>query len=111
MSPGLEPYKTLQERTHQMLEAVRAGEWEHYIELEQQCAQIRDALMLQPSLVSSAPSLQNNELAAIIKDILTCHEDILSYVLPRQKDVKQLLDSFSNTQRLQQSYGLADTLP
>ncbi len=108
MSPGLEPYRTLREYTYQMLEAARSGEWERLAELEQQCAQIRDALILQPSLVSPAPSIQNNELAALIKDILACHEDILSYVLPRQQDIKQLLDNFSNTQRLQQSYGVAD---
>lgn len=109
MSSGLESYRTLREITQQMLEAARGGEWEHLVELEQQSAQIRDVLMRQPSPVSSVPSVQNDELAALIKDIMICHEDILAYVLPRQKDVKQLLDSFSNTQRLQQSYGVADT--
>jgi len=109
MSPGLEPYQTLQKLTRQMLESAQGGEWDRFVELEQQCAHIRETLILQPSVVSSASAIQNNELATLIQDILSCHEDILSYVLPRQHDVKQLLDSFSNTQRLQQSYGIADT--
>lgn len=114
MTSGLEPYRTLQSLTRQMLEAARTGEWAHLAELEQQCAQLRDLLSHQPSGLPSVSPAENIELTGLIKEILVCHENILTYVLPRQKDMKQMLDSFSTTQRLQHSYGVpasTDPLP
>jgi flagellar protein FliT len=97
-------YEALSALTEQMHEAAIRGEWDHLVDLEQQCRRKVAAIMpLDAASTLDEPSRQQKAL--LIKKILAHDADIRSRAQAWMGQLQNIMHSNRQEQRLQQAYG------
>ena len=102
MNPVIEQYQFLSGITEKMREAAALGEWDHLIELEQQCSR-HVAIMKQQDTVPSDEATRQQK-AALIRKILADDAAIRSKTEPWMAQLQRIMQSTRTEQRLQQAY-------
>lgn len=102
MNPIIEHYQFLSGITGKMREAATLGEWDHLIELEQQCSQ-RVAILKQQDN-TPADEATRQQKAALIRKILADDAAIRSKTEPWMAQLQRIMQSTRTEQRLQQAY-------
>lgn len=102
MNPVIEHYQFLAGITEKMREAAALGEWDHLIELEQQCSQ-RVAIIKQQDNAPTDEATRQQK-AALIKKILSDDAAIRSKTEPWMAQLQRIMQSARSEQRLQQAY-------
>lgn len=97
-------YELLFALTGQMREAAARGEWDHLIDLEQQCRKLVDTMKpIDASTPLDEPSRQRK--VRLIKKILAHDADIRSLTVAWMGQLQRIMQSNRQEQRLQQTYG------
>jgi flagellar protein FliT len=97
-------YETLSALTRQMTVAAKEGEWEHLIDLEQQCShQVAVMKPLDASSTLDEPDRQNK--IRLIKEILANDAEIRNRTQTWMTQLQHILQSNQQEQRLQRAYG------
>ena len=102
MNPVIEQYQFLSGITEKMREAAALGEWDHLVELEQQCSR-HVAIMKQQDTVP-ADEATRQQKAALIRKILADDAAIRSKTEPWMAQLQRIMQSTRTEQRLQQAY-------
>lgn len=97
-------YESLSELTAQMREAAVRGEWDHLIDLEQQCRRHVDA-MKQADAETTLDEPSQQRKVRLIKKILAHDADIRSRTVAWMGQLQSIMQSNRQEQRLQQAYG------
>jgi flagellar protein FliT len=97
-------YETLSALTRQMSEAAEQGEWEHLIDLEQQCSH-RVAVMKPLDASSRLDEPDRQHKIRLIKEILANDAEIRNRTQTWMAQLQRILQSNQQEQRLQQAYG------
>lgn len=97
-------YESLSALTGQMREAAVRGEWEQLIDLEQQCR--RQVAALTPlDAVATLDERARQHKAQLIRKILAHDADIRSRTQAWMGQLRNIMQSNRQEQRLQQAYG------
>lgn len=97
-------YESLSTLTEQMNEAAIHGEWDHLIDLEQQCRQELAAIMPLDA-TSTLDERARQHKAQLIRKILAHDADIRSRTQAWMAQLQNIMQSTRQEQRLQQTYG------
>ena len=97
-------YESLSTLTAQMREAAEQGEWDHLIDLEQQCSRYV-AAMKRADAAATLDEPARQRKAQIIKKILEHDADIRSRTVAWMGQLQRIMQSNRQEQRLQQVYG------
>lgn len=98
-------YESLSTLTAQMRDAAVRGEWDHLIDLEQQCRQ-KVAAIIPLDAVSTLDERARQHKAQLIKKILAHDADIRSRTQAWMGQLQNIMQSNRQEQRLQQAYGV-----
>ena len=103
MHPVIENYEYLSALTEQMREAAVQNNWDHLVELENQCTQ-RVASMKEQD--ASTPLDEDTRLrkVALIRKILADDAEIRNRAEPWMGQLKRIMQSAQQEQRLLETY-------
>ena len=105
VSDDIMNYESLSTITSQMRDAAVHGEWDHLIELEQQCSQhVATMKMVDAAAKLDEPARQRK--IQLIKKILTDDADIRNRTELWTGQLQRIMQSNRQEQRLQQAYGV-----
>lgn len=94
-------YAAALELSQQMLAAARNGNWDELVQLETQRAGMIDRVR---NLQGDASPVRHPELETLIRQILSCDEEIQQLVKPWMAEASEILDSLQAARKLQQAY-------
>ena len=97
-------YESLSALTEQMHKAAMHGEWDHLIDLEQQC-RLEVAAIKPLDATSTLDERARQYKAQLIKNILAHDADIRSRTQAWMEQLQNAMQSNRQEQRLQQAYG------
>jgi flagellar protein FliT len=97
-------YESLSTLTEQMHEAAMRGEWDHLIDLEQQCRQ-QVAAIMPLDATATLDERARQYKAQLIRKILAHDADIRSRTQTWMAQLQNIMQSTRQEQRLQQIYG------
>lgn len=103
MHPVIENYEHLSSLTGQMREAAAQGEWDHLVELEQQCGQRVASMKAQDA---NTPLDEDTRLrkVALIRKILADDAEIRSQTEPWMAQLQRIMQSARQESRLLDAY-------
>lgn len=103
MNPVIENYEFLSSVMGQMREAAARGEWDHLVELEQQCGQRVESMK---ALDAAEPLNESARLrkVALIKKILADDAEIRNLTQPWMAQLQNLITGVAQERRVQQTY-------
>jgi len=102
MNSVIENYQHLSEITQQMREAAVLGEWDHLVELEQQCSRHVES-MKQLDLAPLDESIRLQKVALIHK-ILADDAAIRDQAQPWMAQLQHMMHSSRSEQRIRKAY-------
>jgi flagellar protein FliT len=102
MNSVIDNYKQLSSLTGQMRMAAMQGEWDHLVELEQQCGQYV-ALMKQQDLMPLDESARLQKVALINK-ILADDAAIRDQTMPWMAELQRKIQGSYREQKVRQAY-------
>jgi len=102
--PVIANYESLSTLTAQMRDAAERGEWDHLIDLEQQCRQ-RVAALKQADATAALDEPSKQRKVRLIKKILEHDADIRNRTVAWMGQLQRIMQSNRQEQRLQQAYG------
>jgi len=94
-------YAAALELSQRMLVAARTGDWDELVQLETQRAGMIDRVR---KLEGSASPVRHPELDAMIRQILSCDEEIQQLVKPWMAEASEILSSLQAARKLQKAY-------
>jgi flagellar protein FliT len=97
-------YESLSTLTEQMHEAAMRGEWDHLVDLEQQC-RLEVAAIKPLDAVATLDEQARQHKAQLIRKILAHDADIRSRTQAWMEQLQNAMQSNRQEQRLQQAYG------
>lgn len=103
MNTVIEHYESLSTIMGKMSEAAALGEWDHLVELEQEC-RLQVALLKQQDN-APADEATRQQKAALIKKILADDAAIRNKTETWMAQLQRIMQSTRTEQRLQQAYG------
>lgn len=103
MNPVIENYESLSSIMGQMRVAASQGEWNHLVELEQQCSQRVNAMKAQDAATPLDESTRLRKVA-LIRKILADDADIRNQTQPWMAQLQRLMQSASQESRLLKAY-------
>ena len=105
MNSEIENYEHLSSITGQMRAAATKGEWDHLVELEQQCRQ-RVETMKAKNDDAFTPLDENTRLrkVALIQKILADDAEIRNHTEPWMAQLQRIMRSLGQERRLQEAY-------
>jgi len=102
MNSVIENYQHLSKITEKMRAAAIQGEWDHLVELEQECSQYVES-MKQDDLAPLDESIRRQKVALIHK-ILADDAAIRDQTLPWMAQLQRNMQSSRSEQRVKQAY-------
>lgn len=103
MGSVLDNYEYLSGITGQMRDAANQGEWDHLVELEQQCSQRVQLMKAQQPAPSSDEETRKRKVA-LIKKILADDAEIRNRTEVWMEQLQRIMQSARSERRLQQAY-------
>lgn len=103
MNPVVEHYQYLSGIMGKMREAAALGEWDHLVELEQECSKHVAIMKQQDNLPADEATRQQK--AALIRKILADDAAIRSKTETWMAQLQRIMQSTRTEQRLQRAYG------
>lgn len=102
MNSVIDNYQQLSNLTGQMRIAAMEGEWDHLIELEQQCGQVV-TMMKQQDLTPPNESVRRQKVALITK-ILADDAAIRDQTMPWMAELQRKIQGTRSEQKVRQAY-------
>lgn len=102
MNAIIEHYESLSHIMSKMREAASLGEWDHLVELEQQCSQ-RVAILKQEDSAPADEATRQRK-AALIRKILADDAEIRNKTESWMAQLDRIMQSTRTEQRLQKAY-------
>jgi flagellar protein FliT len=87
--------------SQRMLAAARTGDWDELVQLETQRAGMIDRVR---KLEGNASPVHHPELDTIIRQILSCDDEIQQLVKPWMAEASEILSSLQAARKLQKAY-------
>lgn len=103
MNPVIENYEFLSSITGQMRTAATKGEWDHLVELEQQCSQRVNAMKAQDTAMELDENTRLRKLA-LIRKILADDAEIRNHTEQWMGQLQRIMHSAGQERRLQKAY-------
>ena len=103
MNAVIENYRHLSQITSLMREAAQLGEWDHLVELEQQCS-LHVESMKQMDMASLDEDTRKQKVELISK-ILADDAAIREQTMPWMAKLQRMIQSTRSEQRLLETYG------
>lgn len=103
MHPVIENYEYLSALTGQMREAATQGEWDHLVELEQQCSQRVAAMKAQDASAALDEETRLRKVA-LIRKILADDAEIRNRTEPWMAQLQRVMQSARQEHRLLETY-------
>lgn len=103
MHPVIENYEYLSSLTGQMRVAAMNGEWDHLVELEQQCSQRVESMKALDASSSLDESTRLRKVQ-LIRKILADDAEVRNYTEPWMAQLKRIMQSAHQESRLLDAY-------
>ncbi|MBI5918498.1 MAG: flagellar protein FliT [Nitrosomonadales bacterium] len=103
MTSALENFEYLSGITGQMRSAAEQGEWDHLVELEEQCSQRVKVMQTLPPQPPTDEEIRQKKVA-LIKRILADDAEIRNKTEVWMHQLQRIMQSSSSERRLQQAY-------
>lgn len=87
--------------SQRMLAAAHSSDWDELVQLETQRAGMIDRVR---NLEGNASPVRNPELETMIRQILSCDEEIQQLVKPWMAEASEILSSLQAARKLQKAY-------
>jgi len=112
MPSQIELYEEMSLLSSRMVEAARAGNWDHLIELERDVSGLRNILMATPE-DSNAPATDQARKSSLIQSILKDDAEIRRHTEPWMEHVRQYLGDGTRRRDVQKAYaaGAGESAP
>lgn len=103
MHPVIENYEYLSALTGRMREAAVQGEWDHLVELEQQCSRRVESMKAQDASAQLDESTRQRKVA-LIRKILADDAEIRNRTEPWMAQLQRIMQSARQEGRLLDAY-------
>lgn len=103
MNPVIDNYELLSSIMGQMRAAATQGEWDHLVELENQCSKHVEIMKTRDAATQIDESTRLRKVA-LIRKILADDADIRNHVEPWMAQAQRIVKSVGQERRLQEAY-------